>query len=153
MTIILEQKAKINIYGKEIPKEWILEKKVVEKPAGYSLWRIYEINIICRQIPKIENLKDLVNRLEEDIKGLKVIWIGLEDNVVKIQVTGNFAWSILLAKLPDILLALAIFFIAIIILLVVLKLPPEYLALAIIVIALPFSIIFAKSLYEKVKGE
>ena len=150
MAFVLEQKARIDVYGKEIPRELILRKEVV-KPVGYSLWRIYEINIICKEPPNPERVKDLVNRLEEDVKGLKVIWIGIEDNVIKVQVTGNFALPTLWEVLPNILIALAILFIAIILLLLVLKIPGEWLAVIIVALGLPFSIILAKYIYEEMR--
>ena len=88
--------------------------------------QIYEVEIRTKGVSNPEQAISTLNvELPKKFKGLKVHWIGIDDSVIKVQLTGSpFAWAALVLFIPAILTVVGIVVTIIAVFLVWTSIPP-----------------------------
>ena len=110
-------------------KKYIPRAMLTESIPG----SIYEIEIVTKGIPNPDEAIDVLRMELPKRFNLKVLWVGVENNVVRMQIIGSpFPWPALLAFLPEILLAIGIVVVLISVYLVFSHIPSWVYALLII---------------------
>ena len=104
---------------------------------------IYHLDIKTQGIPNPEQCASLLAaELPKRIKGLKIIWIGFDGDIIKLQIEGSpFPWALLLFLLPTILAIIGIVVILVAVYSIITAIPTWALALLLIGVGV---IIFAR---------
>jgi len=86
---------------------------------------VYELEIRTKGISNPSEVVDVLSKeMPKKFKGLKVLWIRIDDPVIHMQITGSpFAWQLVLLWLPEILQLIGVVVTLIAVFLVISQIP------------------------------